>query len=174
MTRSTAFWENPLQDSIGSIVGNIVGSWRLVMTRAHDDAGEPMHAPYGPKPMGVVVFSADGRMIAVLCDGRPQLPDDEPDREYSSYCGTYSFDGTTLVTRVDAASDPRRLGGDQDPPHPLRWRPLGPDAATTAVAGRHAAPGDVLRTDRVIILLSHVIALPRRALVALTSSSSTT
>jgi Lipocalin-like domain len=59
------------------------------------------------------VFSADGRMIAVLCDGRPQVPADEPDREYSSYCGTYSFDGTTLVTRVDAASDPSRLGGDQ-------------------------------------------------------------
>ena len=29
------------------------------------------------------------------------------------YCGNYSFDGTTLVTRVDAASEPGRLGGDQ-------------------------------------------------------------
>ena len=93
--------------------GNIVGTWRLVMTRAHNDAGEPMHAPYGPNPMGVVVFSADGRMIAVLCDGRPLLPDDESDREYSSYCGNYSCDGITLVTRVDAASEPSRLGGDQ-------------------------------------------------------------
>jgi hypothetical protein len=105
--------DNALQDNIGNTVGSIVGVWRLVMTRAHNDAGEPMHAPYGPKPMGVVVFSADGRMIAVLCDARPLLPDDEPDREYSSYCGNYSFDGTTLVTRVDAASDRSRLGGDQ-------------------------------------------------------------
>ena len=46
----------------------IIGTWRLVMTRAHNDAGEPMHPPYGPQPMGVVVFSADRRMIAVLCD----------------------------------------------------------------------------------------------------------
>jgi len=98
---------------VGSIVGDIVGTWRLVMTRAHDDAGQPMHAPYGPVPMGVVMFSADGRMVAVLCDARPQLPADEEEREYSSYCGNYTFDGTTLVTRVDAAADVSRLGGDQ-------------------------------------------------------------
>jgi hypothetical protein len=75
--------ETALQDNVGnsvggivgSIVGSIVGTWRLVMTRARNDAGEPMHAPYGPQPMGVVVFSADGRMIAVLCDARPLLPD---------------------------------------------------------------------------------------------------
>jgi hypothetical protein len=59
------------------------------------------------------MFSADGRMVAVLCDARPQLPVDEEEREYSSYCGNYTFDGTTLVTRVDAASDRNRLGGDQ-------------------------------------------------------------
>jgi Lipocalin-like domain len=96
-----------------SIAGSIVGTWRLAMTRAHDDAGNPMHAPYGPVPMGVLMFSADGRMVAVLCDARPQLPAEEEDREYSSYCGNYTFDGTTLVTRVDAASDRSRLGGDQ-------------------------------------------------------------
>ncbi len=97
----------------GSIVGDIVGTWRLAATRAHDDAGRPMHAPYGPVPMGVVMFSADGRMVAVLCDARPQLPADEGEREYSSYCGNYTFDGTTLVTSVDAAADASRLGGDQ-------------------------------------------------------------
>jgi hypothetical protein len=83
------------------------------MTRAHDDAGKPMHPPYGPQPMGVTEFSADRRMIAVVCDGRPVLPDGETTREYNSYCGTYTFDGTTLVTRVDACSDPARMGSDQ-------------------------------------------------------------
>jgi len=34
-------------------------------------------------------------------------------REYSSYCGNYTFDGSQLVTRVDAASDPSRIGSDQ-------------------------------------------------------------
>ncbi len=92
---------------------DIVGTWRLVMTRAHTDGGEPMHPPYGPNPMGIVTFSADRRMMAVLCDGRAALPANETGREYTSYCGTYTFDGATLVTRVDAASDPSRIGGDQ-------------------------------------------------------------
>ncbi|HEX9462086.1 MAG TPA: lipocalin-like domain-containing protein [Alphaproteobacteria bacterium] len=91
----------------------IIGTWRLVMTRARNAAGEQMHAPYGPNPMGVVMFSADRRMMAVLCDGRAVLPEGEPQREYMSYCGNYTFDGTTLVTRVDASSDPSRVGGDQ-------------------------------------------------------------
>ncbi len=47
-----------------------------------------------------------------LCDARASLPDGVA-REYSSYCGNYTFDGKTLVTRVDAASDPARMGTDQ-------------------------------------------------------------
>ena len=91
---------------------DIVGTWRLVAATAHDAQGKPMAAPYGPKMMGRVTFNADGRMMAVLCDGRPALPDGMA-RDYASYCGNYVFDGSRLVTRVDSASDPARLGTDQ-------------------------------------------------------------
>ena len=66
----------------------------------------------GRLAMGLVVFQADGRMMAVLCDGRASLPEGEP-RQFMSYAGNYSFDGTTLSTRVDASSDASRVGGDQ-------------------------------------------------------------
>jgi hypothetical protein len=62
--------------------------------------------------MGRVTFNADGRMMAVLCDGRPSLPDGTA-RDYASYCGNYRFDGSRVITRVDAASDAARLGTDQ-------------------------------------------------------------
>jgi hypothetical protein len=92
---------------------DIVGTWRLVKTSAHDDRGEPMHPPYGAKPRGLLVFYPDGRMMSVLCDGRRELPPDESVREYNSYCGNYEHDGKTLVTHVDASATPARVGGDQ-------------------------------------------------------------
>lgn len=91
---------------------SIVGTWRLVKAEAHDASGKPLPEPYGGKGMGRVTFNAEGRMATVVVDGRPELPPGVA-RDYSSYCGSYTFDGTRLVTRVDAASDPARLGSDQ-------------------------------------------------------------
>ncbi len=92
---------------------DIVGTWRLVATAAHDPDGASLPAPYGPRPIGVATFRADGRMIAALSDGRRDLPAGGTAREYVSYCGSYTYDGTTLVTRVDGTSDAPRLGTDQ-------------------------------------------------------------
>ena len=50
--------------------------------------------------------------MSVVCDGRKELPAGVT-WEYSSYCGNYAYDGEQLVTRVDAASDPSRIGSDQ-------------------------------------------------------------
>ena len=91
---------------------SIVGTWKLVAVAARDKDGKPLPMPYGGKPLGRVMFNAEGRMMAVTCDGRAGLPAGAR-REYSSYCGNYTFDGSTLVTRVDAASDPARIGSDQ-------------------------------------------------------------
>jgi hypothetical protein len=93
--------------------GDIVGTWRLVESRARDDAGEPLPPSYGPLFMGLVQFHREGRMMCVLCDGRPALPADATAREYTSYAGSYRFDGETLTTRCDLASDPKRIGGDE-------------------------------------------------------------
>jgi len=93
-------------------VPSIVGTWKLAAAVARDRNGNPLPAPYGGKGMGRLALGADGRMMAVTCDGRPELPPGAG-RAYSSYCGNYSFDGARLVTRVDAASDPARIGSDQ-------------------------------------------------------------
>jgi hypothetical protein len=91
---------------------DIVGIWRLVATKATDENGKEVARPYGPRSIGIVALSADGRMTNVLVDGRGELPAGTR-REHNSYCGFYSFDGSTLVTEVDAAADPARMGTKQ-------------------------------------------------------------
>lgn len=93
-------------------LGTLVGTWGLVRGTLTASDGTPRPAPYGPMAMGRVSFTADGRMVAVVCDCRPELPPGIT-REYNSYCGTYTFDGRRLVTKVFANSDPARLGADQ-------------------------------------------------------------
>jgi hypothetical protein len=91
---------------------SLVGTWMLVKATAKDGSGEPLPEPYGGNGIGRVTFTADGRMQSVVCDGRKEIPAGET-RDYSSYCGNYTFDGARLVTRVDAASDASRIGSDQ-------------------------------------------------------------
>ena len=93
-------------------VPNVVGTWRLAGGSMIDPSGQPVGVPYGPRGMGLVTLTSDGRMMAVLIDGRARLPDGTR-REYSSYCGNYTFDGSTLITTVDGASDPSRMGSRQ-------------------------------------------------------------
>jgi hypothetical protein len=93
-------------------MSSIVGTWKLVRATARNAEGAELPPPYGGHPLGRVTFTADGRMMSVVCDGRCELPPGAR-REYSSYCGNYTFDGARLVTLVDAASDPSRIGGEQ-------------------------------------------------------------
>ena len=90
----------------------VIDCRELVAAAARDRDGKPLPPPYGGKPLGRLMLNAEGRMMAVTCDGRAELPPGTR-REYSSYCGVYTFDGERLVTRVDAASDPSRIGSDQ-------------------------------------------------------------
>jgi hypothetical protein len=93
-------------------MASIVGTWKMAGAVARDRNGKLLPPPYGGKGMGRVAFTVEGRMMAVTCDGRTELSPGAS-RAYNSYCGNYTFDGARLVTRVDAASDPARIGSDQ-------------------------------------------------------------
>ena len=92
-------------------MNSLVGVWRLVAENAWSAAGEMRPNLYGPMGMGLLAFTADGRMMAMLSDGRPAPIDGA--RAFVSYCGDYTFDGARLVTQVDGASDPVFLSEPQ-------------------------------------------------------------
>lgn len=97
-------------------MSNIIGTWRLVATRAWDDDDNELPAPYGPMPRGVVAFEDNHQMMCVLADGRAEVPVTDPagvSREYVSYMGRYTYAGNVLRTRVEGSTDASRVGGDQ-------------------------------------------------------------
>jgi hypothetical protein len=87
------------------------GIWRLVDSRAWDEQTKSWSSPYGSHPIGQLTFSG-GRMLAALCNGDEMLRTGVA-RNYSSYGGPFTFDGKTLETTVDMASDPTRIGSVQ-------------------------------------------------------------
>ena len=90
-----------------------IGTWRLVRAEAVDGDGNPVAPPFGgATAIGRLVLTDNGRMSASIVDARPTIPTGES-REYSCYAGPYTFDGHTLVTTVDACSDPARMGTQQ-------------------------------------------------------------
>jgi hypothetical protein len=90
---------------------SLEGMWRLVESSAQDEFGRQLNAPYGARPMGQLLF-CNGRMLASLCNGDTEL-EEGASRGFSSYGGVYTFDGATLVTEVDVASETARIGGRQ-------------------------------------------------------------
>ena len=86
---------------------SLIGIWRLIETRAYDEAGRERSSPFGPQAMGVVIVGAE-RIMAMGGDGRTTLPPDA-ERTFMAYCGKYTFDGTKLVTHVDGASSTQLL-----------------------------------------------------------------
>ena len=114
---------------------NIVGTWALIKTKAVDADGTPTKtAPFGGTDfIGRVVFTKEGRMSAAITDARVKIPEEES-REYSCYAGAYTLKDSRLITKVDACSDPARMGTEQVrtvsfeddimvlPPPPLLWQ----------------------------------------------------
>ena len=91
---------------------SIVGTWRLVRAEAFDADGKPQAAPYGGVPVGRIMLTSSGRMMAMTGDGRQTSPPGQT-REYNTYAGNFTFDGKRLVTRVDSCSNPAYMGTEQ-------------------------------------------------------------
>jgi hypothetical protein len=88
--------------------------------------------------MGRIVIGG-GRMAVMMIDWRQDIPSDQK-REYSGYTGSYSYDGKQLVTIVDAAPDPSRIGTKQPRGGAVRERAHDPDPAAAGGGRRDRTP----------------------------------
>lgn len=103
--------------------GALVGTWKLVSAKITTDTGELRDA-CGDKPVGFLMYTADGRMSAILTTGdrKPLTVSDftsapAPERAeafstMTAYTGRYTFTGQKVVHHVEAASMPNDVGSD--------------------------------------------------------------
>ena len=103
-----------------------VGTWRLLSWTITDGDGK-VSEPMGPTPWGLLIYSADGYMTAMLGAQpatRPRFAGSDPlggspeetHRAMStvhSYCGAWKIDGETVVHTVEGALWPNMVGTRQ-------------------------------------------------------------
>ena len=100
----------------------LVGTWQLQEYVDTPDGGAPVYA-FGNPPVGLFVFTADGRVTISLMRNPPELGQDSSDPDpdacipawYCSYFGTYRYDpnGPSWTTHVIGGNIPNYLGTDQ-------------------------------------------------------------
>ena len=95
---------------------SVVGTWKLVSNTTTTDNGDVNKAAFGQNPSGLLTYTADGRMMAIISDdGRKPLsiadrvaaPADERAQAYSTfmaYAGRYTFSCDKVVHHVEVAS----------------------------------------------------------------------
>ena len=117
--------------SVFSAAGNaqcnfsVVGTWKLVSVASTTDKVETNKAALGQYPSGLLTYTADGRMMAIISDdGRKPLsipdrvaaPAEERAQAYSTfmaYAGRYTFTCDKVVHHVEVASLQNWVNTDQ-------------------------------------------------------------
>ncbi|HEU0199845.1 MAG TPA: lipocalin-like domain-containing protein [Burkholderiaceae bacterium] len=96
----------------------VVGNWKLVSFEIEfQDTGERW-AIFGKRPVGFLVFTAEGRMMAHLEAERRAVPRSFEERVAAyetliAYSGKYRQEHDRVTVRIDAASDAAWLGSEQ-------------------------------------------------------------
>lgn len=131
-----------------------MGSWRLRRWVAiADDGSESL--PMGEDPDGLLVYSGDGTMVAIMGPGdRPRFAsgdvtggsDDERARAFATfvaYGGAFEIDGETVSHRVETSLFPNWIGTVQR----RRWD-LDPTGRTLTLTSPPVTLGGATRVQR--------------------------
>ena len=96
----------------------LVGVWKLLSYQTEFQDGSPQRAMFGEHPTGYIIFTSEGRLMAVIeAEGR-KAPSTDTERAallrtLIAYSGKYRVEGNQWITRVDTAWNPAWDGTDQ-------------------------------------------------------------
>jgi hypothetical protein len=94
---------------------SVVGTWRLVSASALTADGRLIADPFGSNPTGVINYTPDGRMTAIISHGgrtplsgdRISSPASERAQAFATffaYAGRYSVNGDKVIHHVEISS----------------------------------------------------------------------
>jgi hypothetical protein len=103
-----------------STTDRLAGTWKLVSASSTTAKGERNETPYGLDPVGVLTYSPDGRVSALISHGgRKRLPvaagtadQAEAFNTFLAYAGRYTLTGDEVVHHVDVSSIQNYVGKD--------------------------------------------------------------
>lgn len=94
----------------------LIGTWKLVSVASIRASGERNDAPYGPRPVGFLTYTEDGRVCAMISyDGRkplklgskpPALVEEQAEafKTFLAYAGKYRLSGDDVIHSVEISS----------------------------------------------------------------------
>ena len=100
------------EESLRANQNPLVGAWTLVSWESQAMDGT-VTQPYGPNPMGQIVYSESGRMSAQLMHPNTSLP--EVTDRFFSYYGSYMVDAgsSVVIHHVEGALLPTWVGTER-------------------------------------------------------------
>jgi len=106
------------QSAIADDRAKLIGIWKLLSFENEFQDGSPRRAVYGQNPTGYIIFTAEGRMAAIIeGEGRKPAKTDEERaallRTMFAYSGLYRLEGDKWITKVDVSWNPAWNGTDQ-------------------------------------------------------------
>jgi len=96
----------------------IVGTWKIVSQEWEIQATGERQPSMGKNPTGYLIFTTEGRMMALITGEGRNPPKTDQDRanlltSMVGYTGMYTLEGDKLIYKVEVAWHPARVGTEQ-------------------------------------------------------------
>jgi lipocalin-like protein len=106
------------QSAISDDRAKLIGTWRMLSSENELQSTGERIPNYGKNPIGYIIFTPEGRMMAFLEREGRKVPKTDEERAAAfqsmiAYSGIYRVEGDKWITKVDAAWNPAWNGTDQ-------------------------------------------------------------
>lgn len=91
----------------------LVGTWKLVSASSATSTGDKSEKPFGDNPTGLLTYTEDGRVSALISNGGRKLfsvdggtPEEQTEafKTFFGYAGRYTLSGNKVTHRVEISS----------------------------------------------------------------------